>query len=46
MAVMEWHLGHRPIHSPDIPTGTLHSIERQGTSALGRRWLVEGPRKA
>lgn len=28
-----------PIHSEDIPTGTLRSIERQGEAALGRMWL-------
>jgi predicted RNA binding protein YcfA (HicA-like mRNA interferase family) len=28
-----------PIHSDDIPTGTLRSIERQGERALGRKWL-------
>jgi hypothetical protein len=28
-----------PIHSRDIPPGTLKSIERQGESALGRGWL-------
>lgn len=28
-----------PIHSRDIPTGTLRSIERQGEAALGRKWL-------
>jgi hypothetical protein len=28
-----------PIHSDDIPTGTLRSIERQGGGALGRKWL-------
>ena len=28
-----------PIHSRDIPTGTLRSIERQGEPALGRMWL-------
>jgi hypothetical protein len=28
-----------PIHSDDIPTGTLRSIERQGEAALGRMWL-------
>ena len=28
-----------PIHSGDIPTGTLRSIERQGEPALGRMWL-------
>jgi hypothetical protein len=28
-----------PIHSGDIPTGTLRSIERQGEAALGRMWL-------
>ena len=28
-----------PIHSDDIPTGTLRSIERQGEGALGRKWL-------
>ncbi len=31
-----------PIHSDDIPAGTLRSIERQGESALGRRWLRKG----
>jgi predicted RNA binding protein YcfA (HicA-like mRNA interferase family) len=31
-----------PIHSDDIPTGTLRSIERQGESALGRLWLRKG----
>jgi len=33
-----------PIHSDDIPTGTLRSIERQGESALGRMWLRHGLR--
>jgi len=28
-----------PIHSRDIPIGTLRSIERQGEAALGRSWL-------
>lgn len=28
-----------PIHSDDIPTGTLRGIERQGEAALGRMWL-------
>ncbi len=28
-----------PIHSDDIPTGTLRSIERQGEPALGLKWL-------
>jgi len=28
-----------PIHSDDIPTGTLRSMERQGEPALGRMWL-------
>lgn len=28
-----------PIHSRDIPIGTLQSIERQGAGALGRGWL-------
>jgi predicted RNA binding protein YcfA (HicA-like mRNA interferase family) len=31
-----------PIHSGDIPTGTLRSIERQGEPALGRSWLRKG----
>jgi len=31
-----------PIHSDDIPTGTLRSIERQGEEALGRMWLRKG----
>ena len=31
-----------PIHSDDIPAGTLRSIERQGESALGRMWLRKG----
>jgi hypothetical protein len=31
-----------PIHSEDIPTGTLRSIERQGEEALGRMWLRKG----
>ena len=31
-----------PIHSDDIPTGTLRSIERQGEPALGRMWLRKG----
>jgi hypothetical protein len=31
-----------PIHSDDIPTGTLRSIERQGEQALGRKWLRKG----
>ena len=29
-----------PIHSRDIPIGTLWSIERQGESSLGPRWLL------
>lgn len=33
-----------PIHSDDIPTGTLRSIERQGEPALGRMWLRKSPR--
>jgi predicted RNA binding protein YcfA (HicA-like mRNA interferase family) len=28
-----------PIHSSDIPVGTLRSIERQGEAAFGRGWL-------
>ena len=28
-----------PIHSRDIPVGTLRSIERQGEAAFGRGWL-------
>ena len=31
-----------PIHSEDIPIGTLRSIERQGEAALGRMWLRKG----
>ena len=31
-----------PIHSDDIPTGTLRAIERQGEPALGRMWLRKG----
>ncbi len=31
-----------PIHTGDIPTGTLRSIERQGEPALGRMWLRKG----
>jgi predicted RNA binding protein YcfA (HicA-like mRNA interferase family) len=31
-----------PIHSGDIPTGTLRSVERQDEAALGRRWLRRG----
>ena len=31
-----------PIHSEDVPTGTLRSIERQGEPALGRMWLRRG----
>jgi predicted RNA binding protein YcfA (HicA-like mRNA interferase family) len=31
-----------PVHSRDIPIGTLRSIERQGTSALGPGWLTPG----
>jgi hypothetical protein len=31
-----------PIHSDDIPTGTLRSIERQAEGALGRMWLRKG----
>lgn len=31
-----------PIHSGDIPTGTLRSVERQGEQALGRMWLRKG----
>jgi hypothetical protein len=33
-----------PIHSRDIPAGTLRSIERQGTAALGPRWLTDQDR--
>lgn len=29
-----------PIHSRDIPIGTLQSIERQGAGALGKGWLA------
>jgi len=28
-----------PIHTRDIPIGTLRSIERQGEPSLGPRWL-------
>jgi hypothetical protein len=28
-----------PVHSGDIPPGTLRCIERQGEAALGRMWL-------
>lgn len=31
-----------PIHSRDIPMGTLRSIERQGAAAFGPRWLLGG----
>jgi hypothetical protein len=31
-----------PVHSRDIPTGTLRTIERQGEPALGRMWLRGG----
>ena len=31
-----------PIHSRDIPIGTLRSIERRGEPALGRMWLRKG----
>ena len=31
-----------PIHSRDIPTGTLQSIEHQGEPALGLAWLRKG----
>ncbi len=31
-----------PIHSKDIPTGTLRSIDRQGETALGQAWLRKG----
>jgi hypothetical protein len=31
-----------PIHSRDIPTGTLRSIEHQGEPALGLAWLRKG----
>ena len=34
-----------PVHSHDIPFGTLRSIERQGASALGPRWLTETKRE-
>lgn len=34
-----------PIHSDDIPTGTLRSIERQGEPALGRMWLRRADRR-
>jgi predicted RNA binding protein YcfA (HicA-like mRNA interferase family) len=34
-----------PIHSRDIATGTLRSIERQGESSLGFRWLRGGKRR-
>lgn len=33
-----------PIHSRDIPIGTLRSIERQGSDALGPGWLSEARR--
>jgi predicted RNA binding protein YcfA (HicA-like mRNA interferase family) len=33
-----------PVHSRDIPIGTLRSIERQGAVALGRSWLSVGRR--
>jgi predicted RNA binding protein YcfA (HicA-like mRNA interferase family) len=29
-----------PIHSRDIPIGTLQSIERQGEGAFGPGWLA------
>jgi predicted RNA binding protein YcfA (HicA-like mRNA interferase family) len=40
----KWRLGDGsevmvPIHPGDIPTGTLKSIERQGSKRLGPRWL-------
>jgi hypothetical protein len=28
-----------PVHSRDIPIGTVRSIERQGEPALGPMWL-------
>jgi predicted RNA binding protein YcfA (HicA-like mRNA interferase family) len=34
-----------PIHSDDIPTGTLRSIERQGEPALGQKWLRKESRR-
>jgi predicted RNA binding protein YcfA (HicA-like mRNA interferase family) len=34
-----------PVHSRDVPIGTLRSIERQGTSALGSRWLTDPKRE-
>jgi predicted RNA binding protein YcfA (HicA-like mRNA interferase family) len=34
-----------PVHSDDIPTGTLRGIERQGEPALGRMWLRRGSRR-
>ena len=34
-----------PIHSGDIPIGTLRSIERQGEPALGPMWLRGGSRR-
>ena len=30
-----------PVHSRDIPIGTLRSIQRQGERALGPRWLLQ-----
>lgn len=33
-----------PVHSRDIPPGTLRSIERQGQPALGPKWLL-GPQR-
>ena len=46
-AHQKWRLHDRrviivPIHSRDIATGTLRSIERQGETSLGRRWLQGG----
>ena len=35
-----------PVHSGDIPTGTLRSVERQGEAALGRQWLRQDPSHA
>ena len=34
-----------PIHSRDIPPGTLRSIERQGEATLGRGWLRGSSRR-
>ena len=34
-----------PVHTGDIPIGTLHSIERQGEPCLGLKWLTGQKRR-